>query len=420
MDKDKSNYPNLYNILDEAQREIDEEREQINIEHERQKQRARIQTAENNLYIDTSNNANNDAIRSREFLPNIQQFVDLLCQKLKVGRSVSRPTSQPVFQPQPESRHVSQQYDLPPMNPEVSVGASASAPPSECDEESDWMGWESGDIREIREDVRENRRLVERTEREIRRLKTGRDRDGVEAGRGGGGAMPVILPFPTGTSSPPIIINNNNNNNNNDNNGGKRCEPERTDEGERSCSRDSPPEKKKREQAEDDSGSSEGLTRLVTGLGALVFGAWGVYQLAKSAGEDVSNEEIDVAANKARNTLRTSSAANSILALSETYQNLDRCLDLWEVYRQRTKAHQSNLNFYGKLVWIPLAGSCATRALLPSIWQGNTGEMLTLGVGLVFAYGALRWLYDSTYYYFANTSKDKWSLSEMRQVLVQV
>ncbi len=78
------------------------------------------------------------------------------------------------------------------------------------------------------------------------------------------------------------------------------------------------------------------------------------------------------------------------------------------------------MNFYKKLVWIPLLASGASRALLPGMWHGSLGEGLGLGVGVVLGYGALRWVYESTYYYFGYTSKDKWDQNEIKKLLKQL
>ena len=386
---EKTNYPNLYDILDNVHGEVEKEQEAIKLEEERQKQRMPIQVAENSLYTKAG----------VTFLPDIEEFLDLLARKLSVTRLAS-------------DSSISLDASPPASNPEFQ---DASAPPSECGDD-DFVhrssGSESesgsrfgpgawvGDDYHSQEEIRKARREVRQNRIEIDNLKQSSSPQIIS-----------MLPLMQPASPQPIVINNNNSNNSNNNTGKYQKE-----EKERSGSKKSDAKSDAKNEADDT------LKRIMIGLGALAVGAWGVYELAKSTGEDVSDAEIDEAAKKTEKLLATLCTINGrgVLKLSETYQNLSRTLALWHTYRSRTYKHKSNLNFYKKLVWIPLLASGASRALLPGMWHGPLGEGLGLGVGVVLGYGALRWVYESTYYYFGYTSKDKWDQNEIKKLLKQL
>jgi len=390
----KSNYPNLYDILND-------ETEEIAYEEERRKHQTQIAAAESTLRTESG----------QSFLPEIESFLTLLSQKLNI-----------TCDPQCHNRH-----RQPDTNPE------ASAPPSEIgsdgEDSSSSESWIEGERRakgleELRAKVleehrlrRQNISLKERLEEEQERRQ--RLKEKLRSKREQSRAQSA--------GSAPVIINNNNNNNN----GGcpslaevgvmssmlschKNCQ-DRTP----CCEKKSDGGERKDKVDGTNGNDSDALVRSIAALMALGVGAVGVYALARDAGTTVSDEELDAATLKAGKILDALVTANSILRLSNVYRNLDKCVSTWQSYRQQVQQYRKTQSFNQKMMWIPVATSCAIRAFLPMVWQGH-GDLLLTGTGLALGYGALNWLYEKTYYHYAHSKQNQWKLEQVTSLITSL
>lgn len=168
---------------------------------------------------------------------------------------------------------------------------------------------------------------------------------------------------------------------------------------------------KKEDDSEEDDGSL--ILQVIAFLGGLAVAGAGVYYMAKDSGEEMQVNEIDEACQAMDKTLSQIYKHNYLVCNSKVYIKLNELKNTWITYRERTKRHNSQQSLNKKLIWMPITGLALISAFSPTL----VNRVSLLGLGAVFSWGTLSYIYNSTMYQLTGEKKNEADTYRIKDLL---